>query len=241
MFTAYNDAQTLPNLIERCRKNPYPDSCDIWVVNDGSTDNTEKVSDSFGVYLLNLPKNQGVGTAYKNGFEAVLRAGAYDYLIKIDADGQHKPEFIPKIIECLDNGSGLVVCSRFHPNSEDFGTPQDRKLLNSFFARELSFRTGWDITDARSGFFGVPIWLLKKITPKLITVGYGIPMEITLRSWREGCAKRSEIPHPAIYQNHGNHRRTVQYATETDTDKLSKFQGAFTVLLDIYQDLGILL
>ncbi len=239
MFTAFNDAQTLGPMITLVQQH-HCAYADVWVVNDGSTDHTADIIKQRNCTAVTLAANQGVGAAYKAGFEAIINHGRYEYLIKIDADGQHRPEFIIQLIRLLQAGASIAVCSRFHPQSIHQGTPLDRVVLNNLFARELQKTTGMQITDARSGYFGIPVWLAEKITPKLITKGYGIPMEIVLRIWQNNPqALRLELPHPALYRGHGNDRRAQQYDQEDLDKKLHRFMEAFAALIAVYEDMGI--
>jgi len=239
MFTAYNDGQTLDQLIPQVRE-VTDNKVDICVVNDGSTDDTSIIVAKHGCRSVDLPKNQGVGAAYKAGFLALLEADKYDYVIKIDADGQHDSSYIPKVIHYLKVGFEPVVCSRFHPSTVHDGTPLDRVILNDCFAGHLARRTSWQITDARSGFFGLSTAMLRIITPQLITQRYGIPMEVMIRIWANNPRSRHlEIAHPSIYQNHGNVRRREQYQTEDVDAKLQRFIEAYRALIAVYEDMGV--
>ncbi|MDZ7798806.1 MAG: glycosyltransferase family 2 protein [Patescibacteria group bacterium] len=247
MFTAFNDGETIGDLIKKVIEITKEKS-DIWVINDGSKDNTSKIAKKLDCCLVDLPENQGVGSAYKAGFSEIIKKGEkYKYVIKIDADGQHQPKFIPKIIRNLENGFQLVVCSRFHERSCQNSTPKDRSFLNWLYARELSQIIGSRVTDARSGFFGITLPVLKKITPKLITPGYGIPMEVLLRTWQfiKEVKKwpnswREEIIHPAIYDYaiHKNTRRHKMYQSEEWHHKIERFLTAYTALVTVLYDMG---
>ncbi len=239
MFTAYNDAETLPALIRAVRDHTHT-SATVLVVNDGSTDDTVHTVTDLDCEAIHLEPNQGVGAAYKAGFEHILTSGEFTHVIKIDADGQHQPRFIPQILSYLYGGADIVTCSRFHPHSHQNGTMLDRVMLNSMFTRELRAVTGWNITDARTGFFGLPTALLKDIMPRLITKRYGVPMEVLLRLWRiRPNAQHIEIPHPALYRDHGNTRRAEQYRAEDYRKKQQRFLEAFGSLLAVYEDMGI--
>ncbi|MBU0598228.1 glycosyltransferase family 2 protein [Patescibacteria group bacterium] len=239
MFTAYNDAPTIDTMITDV-KQIISSGDDIWVVNDGSTDNTADIITQESCVAVTLPNNQGVGAAYKAGFEAILAHGSYDYVIKIDADGQHRPEFIISLLHLLQATASIAVCSRFHPKSPQDGTMLDRVMLNNMFARELRSTTGMIITDARSGFFAVPMSLIEVITPQLITKGYGIPMEVVLRIWKNDAqALRLELPHPALYRGHGSDSRARQYDGEGLDKKLARFMEAFAALIAVYENIGI--
>ncbi len=239
MFTSFNDAETLDRLIPEVRqctdKNTH-----ILVIDDGSTDDTKKVIQRHSCESLSHKQNIGVGAAYRTGFEHILGNLKSDFVIKIDADGQHLPEFLLRLIHHLKAEAGPVVCSRFHPATKHQGTMLDRVVLNDLFAGHLHRMMGWKITDARSGFFGLPIDIVEHITPKLITKGYGVPMEVMLRAWRRNpYSTHLEVPHPSIYRGHGNTRRDKQYDTESPDDKMARFLEAFKALIAVEKDMGI--
>jgi len=246
MFTAFNDGETISDLIKEVKEISKGKS-DIWVVDDGSEDNTSEIVKKLDCQLIKLPKNQGVGSAYQAGFKRIIKEDKYKFVIKIDADGQHQPRFIPEIIQNLKKGFQLVVCSRFHEESCQNGTPKDRSFLNWLYACELTEIIGSTVSDARSGFFGITLPVLKEITPKLITPGYGIPMEVLLRTWLfvkevEKSQKpwRKEIIHPAIYDFaiHQNTRRRDMYRDEKWHHKIERFLTAYTALVTVLYDMG---
>ena len=83
----------------------------ICVVNDGSSDATFEVASNFADIVINLPINLGVGSAVRAGYQFALR-NQIDYVIQIDADDQHNPEYIPKMLSELSE-SDHVVGSRY--------------------------------------------------------------------------------------------------------------------------------
>ena len=239
MLTSFNDAQTLDRLIPNV-KICTDDNTHILIVDDGPTDNTNEIIQRHSCESIRHDQNMGVGAAYHSGFKHILGNASSDFVIKIDADGQHRPDFIEKLIHHLKAEAAPVICSRFHPATEHMGTMLDRVILNDLFAGHLRRVTGWKITDARSGFFGLPIQVIEKITPRLITKGYGVPMEVILRAWRlNPYSTHLEIPHPAIYRGHGSIRRDKQYDIETANHKLTRFLEAFKALIAVEQDMGI--
>lgn len=110
---AWNEEETIANCLRDIARS-VPDA-DIVVVNDGSTDQTSQQVRSSGVdvSLLEQPFNLGVGAAMRLGYLYSARHG-YTYTCQVDADGQHDPSYIRKMIAHLeDTGSDLVVGSRF--------------------------------------------------------------------------------------------------------------------------------
>jgi hypothetical protein len=90
----------------------------VLVVSDGSKDQTAAVARAFGVRVLDLPHNIGVGGAMQAGFQFAIRNG-FDYVLRLDGDGQHPPGEAAKLIARMaESGADLVVGSRFGATKE---------------------------------------------------------------------------------------------------------------------------
>ncbi len=101
VIPAYNEAASLRNVIVECKR-----FCDeIIVVDDGSTDDTAETAESSGAIVVRYEKNLGVTKATESGFEAAHG----DIIVTMDADGQHFPSDIPKLIKPISKGKADVV------------------------------------------------------------------------------------------------------------------------------------
>jgi glycosyltransferase involved in cell wall biosynthesis len=80
----------------------------VIVVDDGSTDNTAKLAREAGARVISHPYSKGNGAAIKTG----AREAVSDVIVFMDADGQHPPEEIPRLLELLDEGYDMVVGAR---------------------------------------------------------------------------------------------------------------------------------
>ena len=118
----------------------------IIVVDDGSSDGTHEVALAKGVVLVQHPQNRGKGAALKSGFEKAAEMGL-DYVITLDADGQHKPEDIPRLLEKLDQGFDMVVGARDKASQAD----SYRAFANGIYNKLASTITGHKILDLTSG------------------------------------------------------------------------------------------
>lgn len=122
---------------------------DIVVVDDGSTDATGMVARAAGADVLTLPYNMGVGGAMRTGYAYAQRHG-YDRAIQVDADGQHNPEDITRILEGLSSAD-ISIGARF----ADVGSYQargPRRWAMVFLAGAISRIAGTKLTDVTSGF-----------------------------------------------------------------------------------------
>lgn len=117
---------------------------EVIVVDDGSTDGTAEVARAAGARVLSSPYSMGNGAAIKRG----ARAANGDVLVFMDADGQHDPAHIPKLLARLDEGYDMVVGARDGSGQASVG----RGLANGLYNRLASWMTGHDIKDLTSGF-----------------------------------------------------------------------------------------
>ena len=106
---AYMAARTIGDVIRRTEALGVP----VIVVDDGSTDGTGDAARACGVTVLSHPVNEGKGRALKTAFDHLFAAG-YDAVVTIDADGQHPPEELPKLLSAWRDGADLVLGMRNH-------------------------------------------------------------------------------------------------------------------------------
>ncbi|HUX69780.1 MAG TPA: glycosyltransferase family 2 protein [Cellulomonadaceae bacterium] len=146
---AWNEQETLPAVISELR-GCVPDA-DVLVVNDGSTDRTSDVAWAAGALVLDLPINLGVGGAMRAGYVYALRHG-YDVAIQLDADGQHDPADIPRLLETMTaEGADVVIGARF-AGVGVYAVRGLRRLSMRLLAFVLSRVAGTALTDTTSGY-----------------------------------------------------------------------------------------
>lgn len=144
---AWNEEGSIAGVIAKVREH-RPDA-DILVVNDGSTDETARLATQAGAVVLSLPFNVGVGGAMRTAFLFARREG-YQALVQVDADGQHDPADLDRVLGGLDRAD-VVVGTRFHPDSMYFvGGP--RRWAMRLLSFSLSRMNKGAITDPTSGF-----------------------------------------------------------------------------------------
>ena len=148
VIPAYFEGTRIARVIHDVK--PFVDS--IVVVDDGSTDITAKTAKEAGAVVFRHAVNRGQGAALRTGTEAALRLGA-EGIIHLDADGQHDSSAIPLFIKELEEGSAIVLGSRFL-GAQAIGTPAHRKYvlaLAKTFNR-LALGISSKITDPQSGY-----------------------------------------------------------------------------------------
>ena len=151
ILPGYNEAETIESVIRSVRL--HAPAFDVLVVDDGSTDQTGEVAEAAGATVLRHPFNLGIGGAVQSGFVFALERG-YDYAIQVDADGQHCPEEIPKLLEAMDADPTLdMVCgSRFITRDNTYPATISRRTGIHIFAFILSRLVGQRVSDPTSGF-----------------------------------------------------------------------------------------
>jgi glycosyltransferase involved in cell wall biosynthesis len=125
----------------------------VLVVDDGSTDATGERAEAAGATVVRHPFNLGIGGAVQSGFR-FAREGDYDRMVQVDADGQHDPREIARLVRMQDAEPDLdMVCgSRFLSEDYRYPAPISRRTGIHLFAFLLSRIVGQRISDPTSGF-----------------------------------------------------------------------------------------
>ena len=165
--------QTLQKLRMQCA------SAEIIVVNDGSSDDTASVASAAGARVLHHPYSKGNGAAIKTG----ARAATGEVIVFMDADGQHDPADIPRLLDTLQQGYDMVVGARQKGSQASVG----RGLANGFYNRLASWMTGHNVEDLTSGFRAVRADKFREFL-YLLPNGFSYPTTSTMAFFRAGYA-----------------------------------------------------
>ena len=161
IIPAYNEENTIGRVIEKIKQ--YLPRADILVVNDGSTDSTSAIANQRGAMVLDLAYNLGIGAAMQTGYKFAHRRG-YDIAVQCDADGQHHPAQIKKLINTLTNdGIDMVLGSRYL-RKKRFRSDVLRRFGILIFSKVLSLIVGKRLTDTTSGFRAVNKEVIKSFS-----------------------------------------------------------------------------
>ena len=149
IIPAYNEEGSVGKVIEEV-KTHFPQAA-VLVINDGSTDHTSEKADTCGATVLDLPFNLGIGGAMQSGYKYAYENG-YDIAIQVDADGQHDPKEIQKLLRTLEGDKAdVVIGSRFMRDSSYKGSIM-RRIGIAIFSGVISTIVRQRITDPTSGF-----------------------------------------------------------------------------------------
>ena len=152
IIPAYNEAENIEHVVENLIKN-FP-QYDYVVVNDGSTDGTDKLCEEKGYELLNLPINLGIGGAVQTGYRYALKRD-YDIAVQLDGDGQHDAAYVENIIKPLTDGRADVVIGSRFLKKEGFQSSGSRRAGINLLSVLIRLCTGKQIRDVTSGFRAV--------------------------------------------------------------------------------------
>ncbi len=175
IIPAKNEAEGLGMILPDLTR-LYPDA-EILVVNDGSTDDTNSVCNVYNVTQVKIPIPMGNGAAIKAG----TRASSGDILIFLDADGQHRPKDIERLLEKLNQGFKMVVGARSASSQASIG----RLCANNFYNWFASNMVGQKVEDLTSGFRVVRAEYFKRFL-YLLPNGFSYPTTCTMAFFRSG-------------------------------------------------------
>ena len=159
---------------------------DCVVVDDGSIDNTAEVAREAGAHVVVLPLNLGVGGALRCGFRYAVDRG-YSRVVQCDADGQHPPSEIVRLLEVqAQENAHLVIGSRFVDGSADYEIGRARRLMMRVLSRIVKRSSGLHLNDTTSGFRCIAEPLLSEFSVSYPVHYLGDTFEAALVAARSG-------------------------------------------------------
>ena len=150
---------------------------EVLVVNDGSTDNTAELAQKVGARVISHPYSKGNGAAIKTG----ARNASGEIIVFMDADGQHDPQDIPKLLEKVNAGYDLVVGARQKGSQASVG----RGIANKFYNNLATYMTEHKVEDLTSGFRAVRAEKFREFI-YLLPNGFSYPTTSTMAFFRAG-------------------------------------------------------
>jgi glycosyltransferase involved in cell wall biosynthesis len=184
----------------------------VYVVDDGSGDGTAAAAEAAGATVLRHPANRGKGAALVTGFERA-RAEGFDVVVTLDADGQHLPAEIPRLLAAAERAD-LVVGNRLAGRA---GMPLVRWHTNRLMSRIVSRLAGVRIPDSQCGFrcLRLAAWGALRVESR----NFDFESEILVRAGRAGL-RVVAVPVSTVYNDHASRIRPV-----TDTVRFFRLVG----------------
>lgn len=194
---AFNESKTISDVLNTLPKSlPHVTQLDKLVIDDGSTDDTAQKAHRSGAIVATHVLNRGAGAATKTGMD-YARENGYDLLITFDADSQHSPYDIPKLIQPIVEGRAeLVIGSRLKKRQP---MPTDRLIIN-WIANLITLSLfGVFSTDSQSGLRAFSKEAISLIDIKSDRMEFS--SEILLEAKRHNL-RIIEVPVRAIYTDY---------------------------------------
>lgn len=164
IIPAYNEEDNIVRVVNTI-KEKYPEY-DYVVINDGSTDHTSRRCHKNHFQIIDLPVNLGLAGAFQTGLKyAYLKD--YDCALQFDADGQHRPEYIEKMLQKMEEGFDIVIGSRYIEKKK----PMSIRMVGArLLTLAIKMTTGKRIADPTSG---MRMFNRKMIKEFAVNMNYG--------------------------------------------------------------------
>ncbi|MCF7873918.1 MAG: glycosyltransferase family 2 protein [Candidatus Omnitrophica bacterium] len=189
IIPAYNEADDLGEFLTKIKEK----NLSILVVDDGSTDNSYQVAKREADLVIKNQTNFGKGLALRKGIDYLINNKYFDYLITMDADGQHSPDDLDKFIGETKQGSLFVIGNRMENPDQ---MPKTRIITNYFMSWLISKIAGQSIPDSQCGYRLIKREVIENLTIK--TKKFEIESEMLINASKLGYPIRS-IPIKSIY------------------------------------------
>ena len=197
IIPTYNESENLERIVSRVHEhNPQ---VHVLVADDNSPDGTGDIADKLAakddrLHVLHRPGKQGLGAAYLAGFRWGLDAG-YKVLIEMDADGSHRPEDLPRLLDALAaQGADLVIGSRWVKGGKTVNWPFSRKVISRVGNTYVRLATGLPLRDATGGYRVFRSGTLEGLgIDEVASAGYCFQVDMARRAVRKGF-KVVEMP-----------------------------------------------
>lgn len=197
LIPVYNEERHLEGLLARLRE-VYRG--DVILIDDGSVDCSPHIlraSESSTTHVVIQQQNLGYGATLLRGFDEVIKRG-YEYVITMDSDGQHRPDWIPRFFDLIPEFD-IVSGSRYSPVSDSVGfVPHERRAINAEITAIINEITGFGITDAFCGFKAYNVQALAKLD--ITDSGYAMPLQVWIQAKHFGL-RVIEQPVSRIYDD----------------------------------------
>lgn len=218
IIPTYNEAENLPVIVGRVRAS-VPDA-DILVADDNSPDGTGRLADEMAasdarVHVLHRPGKEGLGRAYLAGFAWGLDRD-YDVLVEMDADGSHRPEELPRLLDALEHAD-LVLGSRWVPGGAVVNWPRSREVLSRGGSLYTRLALGIRTRDATGGYRAFRAQTLRDLDLDSVqSNGYCFQVDMLWRAVQRGKVIR-EVPITFVEREAGTSKMSNRIVVEALT------------------------
>ncbi|MDO8729623.1 MAG: glycosyltransferase family 2 protein [Candidatus Omnitrophota bacterium] len=190
MIPAYQASAAIGRVVADVKKM----GLSVIVVDDASNDGTAKAAEAEGARVIRRPANGGKGAALRDGIPAALQMGC-DWVLTLDADGQHLVSEIPLFLrEAERGGADLLVGNRM---GRPRGMPLDRWVTNLIMSRIISKVAGQKVLDTQCGFRMIHCRVMEKV--RLTCDRFEVETEMVIRAAWAGF-RIASVPVSSVYR-----------------------------------------
>jgi glycosyltransferase involved in cell wall biosynthesis len=217
IIPAFNEADTVEAVVAGVR----PHVAEVIVVDDGSSDGTGELATQAGAVCLRLDRNRGKGVALRHALDSIA-CRDYTHVLFLDADGQHRPEDIPRLVEQgRATGADLVIGARTFDRES---MPASRHFSNTVGSGLASRLVGQPIKDSQSGFRLVRLERLRGL--HLRARRYEFEMEVLIKV----CANGGRVTHASVALIYDGGRARSKMRPIRDTIRICAWSLAYRYL-----------
>ncbi|MDP7626976.1 MAG: polyprenol monophosphomannose synthase [SAR202 cluster bacterium] len=215
----YNESENLPELTERIFSLNLP-RLSVLIVDDNSPDRTAETARRLSlqykgaIQVLQRRMKSGLGTAYIEGFQSASAKG-YEIIVQMDADLSHRPEYLPQMIDFLQEYDVVVGSRYIDKNGMDSEWGIHRKILS--FCGNLGIRwvSGIQAKDVTSGFKVFRTRILKEIDwTKIRSSGFGFQAEVAFQCEKNGV---KILEYPIVFDERTRGKSKMSFAIICET------------------------
>jgi dolichol-phosphate mannosyltransferase len=222
LLPAYNEEDSLPQLIPKIKiaLSRMTEDFRILVCNDGSTDKTQSILEAYSqdmpIEIIQHKINRGLGESSRDLFERAAEITEFgDFIVRLDCDDTHEPEFIPAIIEKLRSGCDVVIASRFEPGGGQVGVSSYRAFISR--CANLFMKVFFPISGLKEYSCGFRGYRAEKIKEAIIFYGNNF---IQLKGLGFTCTLEKLVKLKLIGASFGEIPFMLRYDQKQSTSKM---------------------
>ena len=201
LIPTFNEATSIIELLNSLSKIQMRENFNVVVLDDNSPDKTADIVDSMKfswVQVVRRPGKAGLGAAYRAGFAQVLKNSEYHYIVTMDADGSHRVEDLPAMLNAARSQASdskvIVLGTRWMPGGSVVNWPRSRQLLSKSGTKYARLALRIPLNDLTGGFRIYSRSLLLSLNlDQMFATGYCFQIEMAMAS-DLASAKKIEVP-----------------------------------------------
>jgi len=197
LIPTYNESIAIVELLKSLSDLHQTRDFDVVILDDNSPDKTADIVDSLKyswVSVLRRPHKAGLGAAYRAGFAHVLPMHKYSQVVTMDADGSHRVQDLPAMLDATDASIAITLGTRWTPGGSVVNWPKSRQLLSKSGTRYARLALGIPLNDLTGGFRVYSSALLNSLKlTEMTATGYCFQIEMAMASELAG-ATMVEVP-----------------------------------------------